>query len=129
MDKRVSLLPLALILLACAMSQNTGPRRSTRVLLADEIEEYGVLTAAEAVELCRPQWLHTRSSPSQSPYSQNPDGSPPVVYLDGVRLGDVRELERIRSEMVERMEFLAPTDATNRFGTNHAGGAILVTTR
>ena len=125
MDNRVLLLPMTLFLLACATAQGTGPRRSTSVLLADEIAEAAVLTAAEAVERCRPQWLHTRGSPT----FESPDGSPPRVYLDGVRQDSLRELERIRAEVVERMEFMSPSDATNRYGTGHTGGAILVTTR
>ena len=125
MDKRVPLLPLATILLACAATQGTGPRSSARVLTADEIDEVAVTTAYEAVERYRPQWLYTRASPTR----YNLDTSPPVLYLDGIRLDNFRELERIRAEVVERMEYLSPSDATNRFGTNHSGGAILITTR
>ncbi len=125
MDKRVLLLPLALFLLACGTTQGTGPRRLTGVLTADEIGEAAVNTAYEAVQLTRPRWLTRRSSPTMG----NPAPTPPVVYLDGIRIGDISELERLRAEVVERMEYLSPSDATNRFGTNHTGGAILVTTR
>lgn len=126
MDKRVLLLPLALGLLACAATQGgTGPRRSASVLTADEIVEAGVTTAYQAVELLRPQWLTTRASPTRA----NMNTAPPMLYLDGIRLNDFRELQRIRASEVERMEFLRPSDATNRFGTNHDGGAILITTR
>jgi hypothetical protein len=125
MDRRVVLLPLMLLLAACATTQSGGPRRPSRVLLADEIAESVVSTAAEAVQQLRPQWLHTRGSPTFGA----PDASPPTVYLDGVRMQEFRELERIRATVVQRMEYLSPSDATNRFGTDHTGGAILVTTR
>ncbi len=126
MDKRVLLLPLATILLACAATQGTGgPRRSSRVLTADEIAEVAVTTAYEALERYRPQWLRSRASPTFN----NPNASPPVLYLDGIRLDDISELGGIRADVVERMEYLSPSDATNRFGTNHNGGAILITTR
>lgn len=125
MDKRFLILPLALSLMACAATQSSGPRRSARILEADEIAEAAVFTAFEAVQRCRPQWLHTRGSPSFN----SPDSSPPALYLDGTRLDGFRELERIRSETVERMVYMSPSDATNRFGTNHTGGAILITTR
>jgi len=95
------------------------------VLLADEIAEVAVTTAYEAIRKCRPQWLHTRASPTFA----NLDSSPPALYLDGIRLDDFRQLAQLRSEMVERMEYMNPSDATQRFGTNHSGGAILVTTR
>lgn len=120
------LLTLALLLLpSCAIKEEAGSRRSTRVLTAEEIAEAPVTTAYEAVSRYRPQWLRTRSSPTPT----NPNPSPPVVYLDGVRLGGLSELERISAGVVERMEYLYPNDATNRFGTGHTGGAILVTTR
>ena len=125
MDRRALVLPLMLLLAACATTQSGGPRRSSRVLLADEITESGLSTAAEAIQQLRPQWLHTRGSPTFG----SPDASPPTVYLDGLRMQEFRELERIRATVVERMEFLSPSDATNRFGTDHTGGAILVITR
>lgn len=126
MDKRLVLIPLILVLAACAATPGGGPRRSARVLLAEEIAEAGVVTtAAEAIRQLRPQWLNTRSTPTMT----NPDGSPPVVYVDGLRADGIRELERIRATQVERMQYLSPSDATNRFGTDHIGGAILITTR
>lgn len=124
MHRRMFLLPLALLLVSCATTQG-GSRRSTGALTAEEIGELVVTTAYEAVEQARPQWLRSRSSPSMA----NPDPMPPVLYVDGLRFSDVDELRRIRADTIERMEFLSPTDATNRFGTNHGGGAILVTTR
>ena len=125
MDKRLVVLPLLVILAACAASPGSGSGRSARVLLADEIAEAGVLTASEAIELLRPQWLNTRSSPTGSA----PDGSAPRLYIDGIRMDSIRELERIRASVVEQMRFMSPSDATNRFGTGHTGGAILLTTR
>ena len=123
MDKRVLLLPLTLILLACATTQRDGPRRSSSVLLADEIAEAAVITAAEAIERCRPQWLTIRT-----PTTSAPMGTPPRVYVDGLRQA-FSELDRIRADMVSEVRYLRSSDATNRFGTNHASGAILVTTR
>jgi len=125
MYKRMYLLPLVLSLMACATTGETGPRRSTSVLTADEIGEVAAFTAYEAVQLTRPQWLRPRSSPTMG----NPRPLSPVIYLDGIRVRNIDELRRLRANVVERMEYLSPNDATNRFGTNHGGGAILVTTR
>ena len=124
MHKRFALLPLILIFSGCAATSGGGSGRSARVLLADEITEAGVITAAGAIEQLRPHWLNTRSSPTGS----SPDGDPPRLYLDGIRMDGIRELERIRASRVEEMRFLSPSDATNRYGTGHTGGAILVTT-
>ena len=84
-----------------------------------------VITAWEAVQLGRPQWLRLRAAPT----FDSPRPAEPVVYLDGIRVGNLDELRRLRAVVVERMEYLSPSDATNRFGTNHEGGTILVTTR
>ncbi|MEJ2206123.1 MAG: hypothetical protein P8170_18665 [Gemmatimonadota bacterium] len=125
MDRRLFLCTVTLILAACATTQGTGPRRSSRVLLADEIAEVSVMSAYQAVERLRPQWLHSRASPTMA----NPEGAEPLVYVDGMRAGNLSELLQIRPERVERMEYLNPSDATNRFGTDHTAGAILVVTR
>lgn len=110
---------------ACASGSNTGPRRSANVLTAEEIATVTVNTAAEAIQRLRPQWLNTRSSPTMS----NPNGEPPTVYVDGLRMDGIRELERVRAVQVQEIRFLRPSDATNRFGTGHTGGAIVVTTK
>lgn len=117
--------PLALALLACATTGGTRARSGANTLSADDIAELDVLTAYEAIRIERPQWLVTRGTGS----FENPVPQTPVVYVDGVRMGDTDELRRIRLTVVQQMEFLSPSDATNRYGTNHTGGAILVTTR
>lgn len=125
MKRPASLACLALILASCALKQDPGTRRSTDVLMADEIAQESVTTAYDAVRRFRPRWLQTRSSPT----FEHPERALPIVYLDGIRLGEPRELTNLRAEVISRMEYMSPSEATNRFGTNHTGGAILVTTR
>jgi len=120
---------LALILSGCATSGSTGSRGSGNRLTADEIAEVSAITAYEAVEYARPQWLRPRSLRAGATPSMGSDTGGPVVYLDGVRLGTTEELRRLRADSVAEMQYLGPSDATNRFGTNHDHGAILVTTR
>ncbi len=62
----------------------------------------------------RPRWLRGRG------------GDLPVVYVEQVRRGELEVLERLVPEDVAELRFLSAGDATLRFGTNHAGGAILV---
>lgn len=131
--KRYALLPLfsvflVLILSSCATS-GTGSRGSGNKLTADEIAEVSALTAYEAVEYARPLWLRPRSLRAGATPAMGSDRAGPVVYLDGVRVGTSEELRRLRADRVVVMEYLSPSDATNRFGTNHDLGAILVTTR
>jgi hypothetical protein len=42
---------------------------------------------------------------------------------------EVGELSGISDDHVERISLLSPIDATTRFGTDHASGAIMVVTR
>jgi len=132
--KKHALLPLFLLLPAltlngCATSGSTGSRGSGNKLTADEIAEVSALTAYEAVEYARPQWLRPRRLRAGATPSMGSDRAGPVVYLDGVRVGTSEELRRLRADVLAEMEYLSPSDATNRFGTNHDAGAILVTTR
>ena len=99
-------------------------------MTADEIAEVSALTAYDVVEYARPQWLRPRSlRAGTTPTMGGSDQAGPVVYLDGVRVGTVAELRRLRADVIAEMEYMSPSDATNRFGTNHDTGAILVTTR
>lgn len=133
--KKQALLPIFLLALAfpltsCATNGSTGSRGPGNRLTADEIAEVAALTAYEALEYARPQWLRPRSlRAGATPTTAGSNRAGPVVYLDGVRVGTLDELHRLRAEVVAVMEYLSPSDATNRFGTNHDSGAILVTTR
>jgi hypothetical protein len=132
--KKHALLPLILLLPAltlsgCATGGSTGSRGSGNRLTADEIAEVGALTAYEAIQQARPQWLVPRNLRAGATSAMGSDQGGPVVYLDGVRAGNLDELRRLRTDVIAEMEYLSPSDATNRFGTNHDTGAILVTTR
>jgi hypothetical protein len=121
---------VALTASSCATGGSTGSTRgSANRLTADEIAEVSALTAYEAIELARPRWLVPRTLRAGATPSMGSDRGGPVVYLDGVRVGGLGELRRVRADAVATMEYLSPSDATNRFGTNHDSGAIVVTTR
>jgi hypothetical protein len=115
---------LAVGLAGCAVKPDTGSAHSSDVLTAEEIQEVPVTTAYDAVRRLRPSWLRVRSAPT----ARNPVPERPVVYIDGVRSGSVGILRNIRRNHVVRIEYLGPSDATNRFGTGHSGGALLVST-
>jgi len=113
--------------LACAQAARTtaGPTTSRHVLLGDEIQAASVATAYQAVARLRPEWLHRRGQMS----IRDPSAGAVVVYLDGLREGGATALEAIAAENVLAMEYLDGSEATTRFGTGHAGGAILVRLR
>ncbi len=52
-----------------------------------------------------------------------------VVYLDGNRLGGVDELRGIGANTISSIVYLDAPSATIRYGTGHAQGAIVITTK
>ena len=52
-----------------------------------------------------------------------------TVYLDGAKYGDTQTLKIINGERVSRVQYLNGSEATTRYGADHVGGAILITTR
>jgi len=103
----------------CASSGGTArPAGATtnRIVLA-ELEALPQMNALSAIERLRNSWLRTRS------------GDAPQLYVDGARRGGISDLTSILSTEIEEMEYLSAGDATNRYGTGHSGGAILITMR
>jgi len=112
-------LALAFGVSACASGGGGGGSRpagatNNRIVKA-ELEPLSALDAYQAIQRLRPQWLQSRS------------GEPPVLYVDGARRSNLGDLQTMRSMNVEQMEYMSATDASNRYGTGHNGGAILVT--
>ena len=111
---------LALGLAGCASSGGGTGRvagaTTNRIVLA-ELESLGQLDALQAVQRLRPRWLTSRGS------------GQPVLYVDGAPRGNPDELRFMPSNQVASMEFMSASDASNRFGAGHQGGAILVLTR
>lgn len=121
-SKRFLVLALALALgtAGCASSGGGGSRpagsSSNRIVQA-ELEALPQMNALLAIERLRAQWLRTRS------------GDPPQLYVDGARRGNIQNLTSMLTTEIGQIEYMSASDATNRFGTGHAGGAILVTSR
>ena len=88
-----------------------------------ELDGSSFLSAHNAIEQLRPTWLRPRAAPTL--------GTPtfyPVVFVDGMRWGQLDELRSLGVSEVLTMEYMSPNDATTRFGIGHTSGAILVTT-
>jgi len=100
-----------------------GTDRNRNVITAEEVAECEgeARNALELVVHLRPTWLRAGMR------SSAPDA--PIIYLDGVRSNDPSALEFLSTLAVQEIRFLSRRDATTRYGPNHGGGAILVTTR
>lgn len=114
-----------LAMLGCASRSGTRTSGERDVLLSDEIERTSAVTAYDAVRQLRPEWLRRRGRSS----IQNANAEVLVIYLDGTRLGNVRTLSTVTAASILEIRHLDATDATTRFGTGHAGGALLIRSR
>lgn len=121
------MLAVALIAAACATtgSQDASRGGDRDRLTAEQVRELAPQfdTAYDLVRNVRPLWLRIRGATSPTT-----DGAI-ALYVDGARYGTSEDLRRISVTAVESMRYLSPSDATNRYGTGHVHGAILVTTR
>lgn len=107
-------------------SPTTSPTRADSFVTGLEIQEAGGSTVLDGVRLL----VRPPSMTGLTPRTfRNPRGDAPVVYLDGVRVGDIRLLGQIHWTELESMRFMTPADATTRYGTGHFGGALIVETR
>ena len=125
-----ALRPATLLALAgCAAAASGGDATPAQreVITRAEIEATPVTNAFELVRRLRPEFLQPyRRVPSQlAPDTQRFA----TVYVDGVRWGDIRALERLYVADLAEIRYLNGPDATTRFGIGHAAGAILVKTR
>jgi len=133
MRLRRTLLPILLVgLAACGTSpgQSTvttagSPRRSADLITAEELSSADSPNLHMAIQRLRPNWLRSRGQVS----IQTPEAGMPVVYFDDTRLGGVQTLQQIVPSEVREVQRLGAAEATNRFGTGHAGGAIVVRRR
>jgi len=136
--------PFALLAVIAATSIASLPleaqnrsRRDRNQLDTEEIRASSASNAYDLVKTLRPAWLRTRGTTSLGTITiadpTSPTGSsavpvPPeiLVYLDGIRFGNQESLQNIGVSDVARLEFLDSGAATQRFGTGHPHGAIII---
>lgn len=114
-------LALALGVTGCASGGGGSSARpagasSNRIVRA-ELEAFPQMNASDVVQRLRSSWLRARINIPSA-----------MLYVDGARRGRANaELAYIPASEVEQMEFMSGTNATTRYGSDHQGGAILVT--
>jgi hypothetical protein len=121
------LLAAAFALLAGCATRGESAYVPPDVLTAEQLANYQHLNAFDAIRQTRPQWLrNTRGQSSLRQSSSDRRGL--RVYVDGVLLGGAADLRSLEVRAIHEARFLDSRQATTRFGTNHAEGAIVVTT-
>ena len=108
----------------CRQRATVGPRPNDRnVLTQVQLGDHRFNNAYDAVEALRSNWLNTRGSDSfQAP-------SHVRVYLDNVSLGDKETLRTIAIATIVYIRYFDGISATARWGLDHGGGVIYVSTR
>jgi hypothetical protein len=122
--------PAILLLLtatACASVSRGDRTRDTRHFISRaEIDENSAQTAYDLVASLRPQWLWKRGLQNLSEATGN---ETLIVYMDNARLGPPETLRRVTLGSVRFIEYFDARRATQRWGTGHMQGAILVSTQ
>lgn len=105
-----------------APTAKRAPRRNASLISTEEIRAATQNDALALVQALRPQWIRPRgqSSMSRPEYVQ--------VYQDGTPMGGPGALRQISTRAITSIRFLDGITATQRFGTDHGSGAILITT-
>lgn len=104
-------------------STQSRARGSRDVITEEELANLDVQNALDAVRRLRPSFLQTHGGQSTS-VTLGPQDV--VVYVDNTRMGGPSALAQIPIHEVKEIQYLNGTDATQRFGTGHGSGAIIV---
>jgi hypothetical protein len=99
-------------------------RRGDRDRITEaELATVDVQNALQAVQRLRPNFLQTHGGATSSITRGSQDV---VVYVDQTRMGGPGALADIPITTVKEIQYLNGTDATQRYGTGHGAGAIIV---
>jgi outer membrane cobalamin receptor len=104
-------------------SSSSRSRGSRDVITQEELAKVDVQNALDAVRRLRPSYLQTHGGLSSS-ITQGPQDV--VVYVDNTRMGGPGTLAQIPITDVKEIQYLNGPDATQRYGTGHGSGAIIV---
>jgi hypothetical protein len=101
--------------------------RDRNILTLEEIQvaRVGGWTAWDLISQLRPEFLRSRGASSLR--STAPVTA--VVYVDDLRFGELDSLRTMSADQINRIVYVNAADATTRYGTDHLGGAILITTK
>ena len=115
----------------CAAARSSAPVIDPDVITADQVLRSRATSAYDVIATIRPQMFTAHGAPTtrgQQPPTPGRQALPVVVYIDNVKVGPVEELKALGKVDVREIRYLSPRVATDRWGENHAGGVIFVTT-
>lgn len=108
--------------LGCATApKNAPPQGNSNVITEEEIASSGVINAYEAVQRLRPKFLRARSPGSSL---RNYNAGYPVVYISGMRHGDIQTLRQIPIIQITEIRYYNAAEANTKFGIDMPNGII-----
>ena len=118
MKSKLFLFLCVFILIGCASNgAERKPMRPKNFISQEEIKELAAAgTAKDAIEIARPIWLRSK-------------GIDPSIYMNGVLMGGLDQLDNISINSVKEIKFLPSAEATTMYGTNNMGGVIEIKSR
>ena len=119
------LLLLVLPILACTRASNRPATGDRDTITEEEIASSSAVNAYEAVQRLRGNFLSNRGKTTILGKSS----AMPVVFLDGVRYGEVQSLRNISATQVQTIRLYRAYDAQQKYGNDVMGGVIEVTTK
>lgn len=122
---RVLLPMMAIATLACTRAGNRPGGGDRDTITEAEIASSSAANAYEAVQRLRGNFLSNRGKTTILGRS-----SPmPIVYLDGVRFGEISSLRNISATTVQTIRLYRAWEAQQKYGNDVMGGVIEVTTK
>jgi hypothetical protein len=122
---RLALVTTVAVTASCAANQagsSTSGYDPDRIT-AEEIAATTAGTGLDLVERLRPQWLRNRGPDSLR------TNSGVVMYVNNQPQGGIAVLRQLTIGNIRELQYLSGNIATQRFGTGHGAGVILVQTR
>lgn len=127
-----AVIALSTIVSACGSSRPAETRpsaptprgRTSDVITAEELQSTGESNVYLAVQRLRPQWL--RPVPRGTTRLSGGAETPVAVYIDATRYGTIASLQTLTVGGIYEIRRFDASEATNRFGTGHTNGAIVI---
>lgn len=124
------LITLAILLAATGCGMRSGgdlpPGSRSDLIGFEELQQRGQYSNLyDLIDILRPRWLRAQGGPDTFTTREGQV----QVHVDGNWLGGVAALRGISVPGVTSIQWLAPLDASARYGLDHSHGAIVVSTR
>ena len=115
----------------CAATHSAIPVTDPDVITTDQIAKSKATNAYDVIATISPKMFIAHGAATtrgDQPSTPGRQALPVVVYIDNVKVGPIDELKTLGKVDVREIRYLSPRVATDRWGQNHAGGVIFVTT-